>query len=134
MPTSGPGERLLNRAPNGREAGENGAQHPRLPRPKQPHNERGQAELTGRVDTRENEAIVIKRALIQEAGDGRLGPEENVQVVGPGPRDVPVELFRRKRLERRQLPLARDTLVVGEVVVVPAHDQPQTVIFSSGAS
>jgi ATP-grasp domain, R2K clade family 2 len=61
---------------------------------------------------------MITRAFIQEAGNGRLGPEERDLVNGLGHRNIPVELFTSKRLARRQVPIGRDTLVAGEVPVV----------------
>jgi ATP-grasp domain, R2K clade family 2 len=61
---------------------------------------------------------MITRAFIQQAGSGRLGPEERDLISDIGRRSIPVELFTRKRLARRQLPIDRSTLVAGEVPVV----------------
>ena len=61
---------------------------------------------------------MITRAFIQEAGSGRLGPEERDLIGALGRRNIPVELFTRKRLARRQLPIDRSTLVAGGVPVV----------------
>jgi hypothetical protein len=61
---------------------------------------------------------MVTRAFVQEAASGRLGPEERDLIIGFRDRGIPTELFTRKRLARRQLPIGRDTLVAGEVPVV----------------
>jgi ATP-grasp domain, R2K clade family 2 len=61
---------------------------------------------------------MIRRAFIQEGGNGRLGPEERDLIAGLEVRGITAELFTKKKLARRQLPLDRRTLVAGEVPVV----------------
>jgi len=61
---------------------------------------------------------MVTRAFVQEEGNGRLGPEECDLLAGLRGRGLPVELFTRKQLARRRLPLDRHTLVAGEVPVV----------------
>ncbi|NMO19135.1 ATP-grasp domain-containing protein [Pyxidicoccus fallax] len=61
---------------------------------------------------------MLRRAFIQEEGHGRMEPEMRDLRDALDERDVPTELFTAKRLERRQLPLARDTLVAGYVPTV----------------
>jgi ATP-grasp domain, R2K clade family 2 len=63
---------------------------------------------------------MIRRAFIQEGGSGRLGPEERDLLADLRVRGIPAELFTRKKMARRQLPLDRQTLVAGEVPVVTA--------------
>lgn len=62
--------------------------------------------------------MMIRRAFIQESGNGRLEPEMRDLLDGLRQRGIPTELFTRKRLTRRQLPLAGDTLVAGDVPTV----------------
>jgi ATP-grasp domain, R2K clade family 2 len=67
----------------------------------------------------ENEEMtMIRRAFIQEGSNGRLGTEERDLIACLEARGITVELFTRKKLARRQLPLDRQTLVAGEVPVV----------------
>lgn len=61
---------------------------------------------------------MIRRAFVQEDGNGRMGAEVRDLFDGLTERGVPVEVFVKKRLERRQLSLAPDALVAGEVPVV----------------
>lgn len=61
---------------------------------------------------------VIRLAFVQEEGNGLLDPEMRQVADELGRRGVPVQLFTEKRLTRRQLALAPDTLVVGYVPVV----------------
>jgi hypothetical protein len=61
---------------------------------------------------------MIRRAFIQEGGSGRSGPEERDLIAGLGDRGILAELFTKKKLARRQLPLDMETLVAGEVPVV----------------
>lgn len=61
---------------------------------------------------------MVTSAYIQEEGNGRLGAEERDLITGLRERGIPANLFTRKRLARRQLPLGRNTLVAGEVPVV----------------
>lgn len=58
---------------------------------------------------------MIRRAFIQELGGGRMEPEMRDVLGGLQERGIPAELFTAKRLERRQLPLDRETLVAGDV-------------------
>jgi hypothetical protein len=61
---------------------------------------------------------MIRLAFIQEQGSGRLYPEMRRVADELRRREVPVQLFTEKRLARRQLALAPDTLVMGFVPVV----------------
>ncbi|MFP2927519.1 ATP-grasp domain-containing protein [Pyxidicoccus sp. 3LG] len=61
---------------------------------------------------------MLQRAFIQEEGQGRMEPEMRELRDELRERGVPTELFTAKRLERRQLPLTRDTLVAGYVPTV----------------
>ncbi|MCY1019070.1 ATP-grasp domain-containing protein [Pyxidicoccus sp. MSG2] len=61
---------------------------------------------------------MLQRAFIQEEGQGRMEPEMRELRDALAARGVPTELFTVKRLERRQLPLARETLVAGHVPTV----------------
>jgi len=63
-------------------------------------------------------SAVIRRAFVQEKGNGRLDPEMRQVAEELRRRGVPVDLFTEKRLLRRQLALAPDTLVAGYVPVV----------------
>lgn len=58
---------------------------------------------------------MIRRAFIQEKGNGRLDPEMRQLAEELRRRGVPVDLFTEKRLIRRTLALAPDTLVAGYV-------------------
>lgn len=58
---------------------------------------------------------MLRRAFIQEDGQGRMEPEMRALRDALVARGVPAELFTAKRMERSQLPLARDTLVAGYV-------------------
>lgn len=60
----------------------------------------------------------IRAAFIQEKGSGRLDPETQTVARELARRGIPVQLFTEKRLLRRQLAIAPDTLVVGYVPVV----------------
>jgi hypothetical protein len=64
------------------------------------------------------EVAVITRAYVQEQGNGRLGPEERDLIEGLGILGIPTELFTRKQIARRRLPLDRGTLVAGDVTSV----------------
>ncbi len=61
---------------------------------------------------------MLRAAFLQEEGGGRLGPEMRLLRDGLKERGLPTTLFTAKQLERRQLPLARDTLVAGFVPAV----------------
>ncbi|AGC48737.1 hypothetical protein MYSTI_07465 [Myxococcus stipitatus DSM 14675] len=77
-----------------------------------------------------------RRAFIEEQSHGRMEPEMRLLLEGLHARHIPTETFTAKRLERRQLPLAPDTLVAGYVPTVlgalkqlgieppPTHDYP----------
>jgi hypothetical protein len=58
---------------------------------------------------------MISKAFIEESGSRRMEPEMQVVYDELRSRGIPVELFTEKRIRRRQLPLAKDTLVVGYV-------------------
>ncbi|PTL80466.1 ATP-grasp domain-containing protein [Vitiosangium sp. GDMCC 1.1324] len=58
---------------------------------------------------------MIRRAFIQELGSGRMEPEMRDLLAGLQERGIPAELFTARRIERRQLPLDRETLVAGDV-------------------
>ncbi|MCP3099712.1 ATP-grasp domain-containing protein [Myxococcus sp. K15C18031901] len=58
---------------------------------------------------------MLQRAFIQEEGHGRMEPEMRQLLEGLHELGIPTECFTPKRLERRQLPLAPDTLVAGHV-------------------
>lgn len=60
----------------------------------------------------------IKAALVQEAGNGRLERESASVKRYLDELGVSVGLFHPKRLVRGQVPLSRDTLVVGHIPVV----------------
>ena len=55
------------------------------------------------------------RAFVQEDGGARLGVEEWKLVERLGALGIPVELFTRKQIDRRRLPLDRGSLVAGDV-------------------
>jgi hypothetical protein len=58
---------------------------------------------------------MINKALVEENGNRRMEPEMRDVYDELRQRDFPVELFIKKRLDRRQLSLTKDTLVVGYV-------------------
>lgn len=62
--------------------------------------------------------MTIRTAFLQEKGNGRLDPEMLPLDRELRRRGVPVRLFTAKRIERRQLALAPDTLVAGYVPAV----------------
>ncbi|WNG47348.1 DUF4343 domain-containing protein [Archangium minus] len=82
---------------------------------------------------------MIRRAFIQELGSGRMEPEMRDLLGGLQERGLSTELFTAKRLERRQLPLDRETLVAGDVPTVlgalgqlgieppPTNDYPRSI-------
>src|SRR4051812_4401698 len=61
---------------------------------------------------------MIRSALLQERGNGRLEPEIQSIASSLARRGVPYEFFLEKRLHRNQLPLAPDVLVAGHIPVV----------------
>jgi len=63
---------------------------------------------------------MIRKAFLQENGHGKMEPEIRSLYEGFQARNIPVELFLEKRLLRRQLPVASDTLVAGSIPVVLA--------------
>ncbi|MCE9670926.1 ATP-grasp domain-containing protein [Myxococcus stipitatus] len=58
---------------------------------------------------------MLRRAFIQEEAHGRMEPEMRQLLKGLREQGIPTECFTTKRLERRQVPLAPDTLVAGHV-------------------
>lgn len=63
---------------------------------------------------------MISRAFVEESGNRRMEPEMRDVYEELLQRNIQVELFVQKRLMRRQLPLSKDTLVVGYVETVLA--------------
>ncbi|MBJ6764455.1 ATP-grasp domain-containing protein [Myxococcaceae bacterium JPH2] len=61
---------------------------------------------------------MVRAAFVQEYGQGRMESEMRAVLDVLRARGVPVEPFLAKRLERRQLPVSRDTLVAGDVPTV----------------
>ena len=61
---------------------------------------------------------MIRLAFLQEKGNGRLDPEARQLRDELTRRGIPVQLFTDKRILRRRLPIAPDTLVAGYVPVV----------------
>src|SRR5689334_12555156 len=61
---------------------------------------------------------VLTRALIEEEGNGKMSVESRSLLAELPRRGVPVTLFTRKKLERRQLAIDRTTLVAGYVPTV----------------
>jgi hypothetical protein len=59
--------------------------------------------------------VTINKAFIEELGSRRMESEMCDVYDELCHRNIPVELFTDKRLHRRQLPVAKDTLVVGYV-------------------
>lgn len=60
----------------------------------------------------------ITKAFIQELGNGKLETEEQRVVEALKQRKIPYSFFTEKRIRRRQLPLDRHTLVVGNIPCV----------------
>jgi hypothetical protein len=67
-----------------------------------------------------NDSAMITKAFIEELGSGRMESEMQDVYDELRHRNIPVELFIGKRLVRRKLSLARNTLVVGYVETVLA--------------
>src|SRR5687767_3351572 len=63
---------------------------------------------------------MIRKALIETIDGSRMEPEMRDVYDELSWRNIPVEIFTEKRIRRRQLPLAKDTLVVGYVATVLA--------------
>lgn len=61
---------------------------------------------------------MIRRALLQQHGNGRLSPEIGSISTTLASRGIPYELFFDKHLHRRRLTLAPDALVAGEIPIV----------------
>jgi ATP-grasp domain, R2K clade family 2 len=59
--------------------------------------------------------VVISKAFIQEQGNGKLRVEEQLVVEELNRRGVPMTFYTHKRMQRRQLPLDRQSLVVGDM-------------------
>jgi hypothetical protein len=57
----------------------------------------------------------ISKAFIQEQGNGKLRHEERLVVEELTHRGIPIEFYTEKRIRRRQLPLDRESLVVGDM-------------------
>lgn len=66
----------------------------------------------------EGKQITLKRAYIHEYGQGKLEPEHRDVAEVLAARGIPYELFTIKRLMRNQLPLDRETLLVGDHAVI----------------
>jgi len=58
---------------------------------------------------------MFTHAYLQEAGNGRLGHEEQLLRSEFERRGIPVTLYTRKRIERRQLPLSASTFIAGDM-------------------
>jgi hypothetical protein len=58
---------------------------------------------------------VIFQAFIQEQSHGKLRTEERLVVEELTRRKVPITFYTEKRIRRRQLPLDRQSLVVGDM-------------------
>jgi hypothetical protein len=63
---------------------------------------------------------MIRAAFLEEAGHGRMEPEIRDLLEELRRRGIPADLFTRKRLLRRRLPVTRDTLVAGYIGTVLA--------------
>jgi hypothetical protein len=63
---------------------------------------------------------MIRKAFIETIDGNRMEPEMRDVYDEISRRNIPVEIFTEKRIRRRQLPLAKDTLVVGYVATVLA--------------
>ncbi len=61
---------------------------------------------------------MISKAFIEELGNRQFEPEMQAVYEELRERNIPVEVFVEKRIRRRQLPVAKDTLVVGYVQTV----------------
>lgn len=61
---------------------------------------------------------MIRHGFLQQDGNGRTDAETQALLEGLGARNVSTELFVKKRLVRRQLPITRNTLVAGELPIV----------------
>lgn len=62
----------------------------------------------------------IVKAFIEETGGHRLEAEMQSVYDELTLRRIPIDLFTEKRVHRRQLPISRDSLVVGYVPTIPA--------------
>lgn len=61
---------------------------------------------------------MIEHAYIHEYGNGKLEPEHKDVKFVLESRKIPVTLFTTKKLERRQLKLHKNTIVIGEIPIV----------------
>ncbi|KAF3888840.1 MULTISPECIES: ATP-grasp domain-containing protein [Nostocales] len=61
---------------------------------------------------------MISKAFIQEQGNGRLRHEEQLVTEELRERGIPITFYTEKRIRRRQLPLDRESLVVGDIPCV----------------
>ena len=61
---------------------------------------------------------MITSVYLQEKGNGKLGREETILREEFLRRGLPVTLFTRKRIERRQLPLTPQTFIAGDIDAV----------------
>lgn len=56
---------------------------------------------------------MFTKAFLEESGNGKLGHEEQLLWAELGQRGIPISLYTAKRIQRRQLPLSRETFVAG---------------------
>lgn len=61
---------------------------------------------------------MIKKAFIQEKGNKVLEAEQSLVISELDKRQIPFTLFTEKKMTRRQLPLDRESLVVGDIPTV----------------
>ncbi len=61
---------------------------------------------------------MIRAAFLQQSGNGRLGTEIKSLSAGLARLGIPCTLFLEKQLQRRQLPLEKESLVAGNIPVV----------------
>lgn len=59
--------------------------------------------------------MTITKAFIQQQGNGRLKHEEELVAQELERRHIPYTLYTEKRIHRRQLPLDRESLIVGDM-------------------
>jgi hypothetical protein len=58
---------------------------------------------------------MFTKAFVQEPGNGKIGHEERLIRAECERRGIPVMLFTQKKILRRQLPLAADTFIAGDM-------------------
>ncbi|MEM1392457.1 MAG: DUF4343 domain-containing protein, partial [Cyanobacteria bacterium P01_H01_bin.150] len=61
---------------------------------------------------------MISKAFIQEQGNGKLRDEEQLVVEELSKRGISISFYTEKRIQRRQLPLDNQSLVVGDISCV----------------